>query len=280
VTFRLKLQRATTKKTTIERWIKRFQRIGSAFILVRKLPSVQHISRKYGFVNVLKSIDRFAKEKTMNSHGKRFVRFSLVSLLLVASLLAVVLPIRTAEAKTTVDAQAFHDAMRKLWEDHITWTRLVIVSLSNDLPDSGPTVQRLLQNQDDIGDAIKPFYGDAAGEQLSALLRDHILIAAEIIQAAKAGDTSAQNDAIARWYVNADDIAEFLHSANPENWPLEEMKMMMREHLDLTLEEAVAYLTGDHAASIAAYEEIHHQALHMADMLSEGIIRQFPKKFK
>jgi hypothetical protein len=137
-----------------------------------------------------------------------------------------------------------------------------------------------LQNQDDIGNAIKPFYGDAAGEQLSALLRDHILIAAEIIQAAKAGDTSAQNDAIARWYTNADDIAEFLHAANPENWPLKEMKMMMREHLDLTLQEAVAYLTGDHTASIAAYDEIHHQALHMADMLSEGITRQFPKKFK
>ena len=216
----------------------------------------------------------------MNSNGNNFVRFSLVSLLLVASLLAVVVPVRTAEAKAKVDEQAFHDAMRKLWEDHITWTRLTIVSLSNDLPDSGPTVQRLLQNQDDIGDAIQPFYGDAAGEQLSALLRDHILIAAEIIQAAKAGDTAAQNDAIARWYTNSDDIAEFLHSANPENWPLEEMKMMMREHLDLTLEEAVAYLTGDHAASIAAYDEIHPQALHMADMLSEGILRQFPKKFK
>ena len=216
----------------------------------------------------------------MNSHGKRFVRISIVSVLLLASLLTAVFAVGTAEAKAKVDAQALHDAMRKLWEDHITWTRLTIVSLSNDLPDSGPTVQRLLQNQDDIGDAIKPFYGDAAGEQLSALLKDHILIAAEIIQAAKEGDSAAQNDAITRWYANADEIAEFLHSANPENWPLEKMKMMTREHLDLTLAEAVGYLTGDHAASIAAYDEIHHQALHMADMLSEGIIKQFPKKFK
>ena len=216
----------------------------------------------------------------MNSNSKNLVRFSVVSLLLVASVLSVVFPAITAEAKAKVDAQAFHDAMRKLWEDHITWTRLTIVSLSNDLPDTGPTVQRLLQNQDDIGDAIKPFYGDATGEQLSALLRDHILIAAEIIQAAKAGDTAAQQDAITRWYANADDIAVFLNSANPENWPLDEMKAMMREHLDLTLQEAVSYLTGDHAASIAAYDQIHLQALDMADMLSEGIIRQFPQKFK
>jgi hypothetical protein len=216
----------------------------------------------------------------MNFNSRKLVRFIIVSLMLVGSGLAVIFPIRTVEAKAKTDDQAFHDAMRKLWEDHITWTRLVIVSLANDLPDSGPTVQRLLQNQDDIGDAIKPFYGDAAGEQLSALLRDHILIAAEILQAAKNDDTTALNDAIARWYANADDIAVFLNSANPKNWPLNEMKAMMREHLDLTLQEAVAYLHGDHAASIAAYDQIHLQALSMADMLSEGVLKQFPNDFK
>lgn len=216
----------------------------------------------------------------MNTNHRNFARIIIIPLLLLASLLTAVLPTRAAGAKAKVDSQVFHDGMRQLWEDHITWTRLVIVSIANDLPDTAPTVQRLLQNQQDIGDAIKPFYGDAAGEQLSALLTDHILIAADILQAAKAGDDAALNNAIGRWYVNADEIAEFLHAANPEHWPLEEMKMMMREHLDLTLEEAVAYLQADHVASIAAYDEIHRQALHMADMLSEGIVRQFPQKFK
>lgn len=216
----------------------------------------------------------------MNTNRQNFVRVIMIPLLLLASLLTVAFPTRAAGAKAKVDEATFHDGMRQLWEDHITWTRLVIVSIANDLPDTGPTVQRLLQNQQDIGDAIKPFYGDAAGEQLSALLTDHILIAADILNAAKAGDTAAQDEAIARWYANADDIAEFLHAANPEQWPLEEMKKMMREHLDLTLDEAVAYLQGDHEASIAAYDEIHHQILHMADMLSEGIISQSPKSFK
>src|SRR5918998_3830186 len=89
---------------------------------------------------------------------------------------------------------AFHDGMRQLWEDHVTWTRLVIVSaatLTDALPDLDPTVQRLLRNQDDIGDAIKPFYGDAAGEELSQLLREHITGAADLIFAAKAGDSDA-----------------------------------------------------------------------------------------
>lgn len=218
----------------------------------------------------------------MNPTIKKFVRFLMASSLLLTILLSALYPMITVEAKPKVDAQAFHDEMRKLWEDHITWTRLVIVGIIGDLPaaDVEASVDRLLQNQVDIGNAIKPFYGEEAGNQLTALLTDHILIAAEILQAAEDGDTTALNDAIERWYANADDIAEFLHSANPENWPLEEMKAMMREHLDLTLQEAVAYLQGDYAASVAFYDQVHIQALEMADMLSEGIIRQFSKKFK
>jgi hypothetical protein len=199
---------------------------------------------------------------------------------MLTSVFAATFAVRTAEAKTKMDAQAFHDDMRKLWEDHITWTRLVIIGVFEDLPDLNESVERLLQNQVDIGNAVKPFYGEEAGDQLTALLTDHILIAAEILQAAKDNDTDAFNAAKARWYENADDIAAFLNAANPENWPLEEMRAMMREHLDLTLQEAVAYLEGDYAASVEDYDQVHLQALEMADMLSAGIIEQFPNQFK
>jgi hypothetical protein len=175
---------------------------------------------------------------------------------------------------------AFHDAMRKLWEDHITWTRLFIVSTAAGLPDSGPTAERLLRNQKDIGDAIKPFYGKAAGDQLTSLLRTHILIAADLLTAAKSGDAQGVARAQAQWYANADEIAAFLHAANPDNWSLNEMKKMMRKHLDLTLDEAVARLSGDWEADIKAYDKVHDAMLKMADMLSEGIIKQFPKKFR
>jgi hypothetical protein len=216
----------------------------------------------------------------MNTNSKKFVRFILISLLLFTSVLTAISSVTTAQAKAKMDAQEFHDAMRKLWEDHITWTRLVIIGTFADLPalDLEESTKRLLQNQVDIGNAIKPFYGEEAGNQLTALLRQHILIAAAILQAAE--DDQPLDELIASWYANADDIAEFLNAANPENWPLEEMKAMMREHLDLTLEEATTYLSGDYAASIAAYDMVHLQALEMADMLSTGIIKQFPKKFK
>jgi hypothetical protein len=210
---------------------------------------------------------------------RRYVFQSGIALLIFALGLLVYLP-ASAHAKAPSSQVVFHDAMRKLWEDHITWTRLYIISAAHGLPDQDLTAGRLLQNQDDIGNAIKPFYGEAAGAQLTALLRDHILIAAELIDAAKQGNNAAFADANTRWYANADAIAEFLHAANPTQWPLDEMKMMMKSHLDLTLKEASARLHGDYAADIAAYDEVHVEILQMADMLSDGIITQFPKSFK
>jgi hypothetical protein len=174
---------------------------------------------------------------------------------------------------------AFHDAMRKLWEDHITWTRLFIVSFAADLPDLAPTTDRLLQNQVDIGDAIKPFYGKAAGHRLTHLLTEHITTAATLLQAAKDGDTAAFDEAKDAWYANARSIARFLHAANPEQWPLRDLRSMMREHLDLTLAEAAHRLAGEYEADIADYDAVHAEILEMADMLSDGIIAQFPDRF-
>jgi hypothetical protein len=173
----------------------------------------------------------------------------------------------------------FHDGMRKLWEDHIVWTRLAIISLTTNSPDTEATVGRLLQNQTDIGNAVKPFYGEAAGDELTRQLRSHILIAAEVINAAKAGDAAKLADAQARWQQNADVIAGVLASVNPRFWKLETMKAEMRMHLDLTTEEAVARIQGNWAVDVAAYDRVHDHILHMADLLSSGIIRQFPGRF-
>lgn len=188
----------------------------------------------------------------------------------------------TDNAPSKPSATAFRAEMRRLWEDHIVWTRQYIVSaatLGEDLPDIGPTAARLFANQSDIGDAIKPFYGDAAGAQLTALLTDHIAIAADAISQAKSGNQPGLDAALETWYTNGDDIAAFLASANPRNWPFDAMSTHMRAHLDHTLAEAVARLTGDYEADIAAYDAVHEQILHMADMLSDGIIAAFPQRF-
>ena len=117
-------------------------------------------------------------------------------------------------------ALVFHRAMDKLWEDHITWTRMVIVDFAANLPDLKTAEARLLRNQADIGNAIKPFYGRAAGNKLTNLLRTHILEAVPVLQAAKEGDQAKLKQALAHWYANAHQIAVFLSKANPRNWPL------------------------------------------------------------
>jgi hypothetical protein len=188
-------------------------------------------------------------------------------------------PADHAHAAARTNREAFRADMRKLWEDHITWTRLFIVSDVADLPDLQATTARLLRNQDDIGDAVAKFYGRAAGDQLSALLKDHILLAAQLLNAAKAGNNEAVNQASADWYANANEIGAFLHDANPKQWSLADMQGMMKTHLDLTLEEAVAHLTGDFGTDVAAYDRVHAEILQMADMLSNGIISQFPSAF-
>jgi hypothetical protein len=167
-----------------------------------------------------------------------------------------------AAALPTGAQVAFHDQMRKLWEDHVTWTRLAIVTFADGSSGFNATAGRLLQNQVDIGDAIKPFYGDVAGNQLTSLLHAHITLA----------DT--------RWYANANAIADFLASANPRYWPDDVMRSMMKTHLDQTLNEASDELGGKYADSVTEYEAIHLHMLDMADMLSNGIMRTFPQHFR
>ena len=174
---------------------------------------------------------------------------------------------------------ALRQEMRRLWEDHITWTRLAIISLTTDAPDTEATVGRLLKNQTDIGDAVKPFYGEAAGNELTRQLRLHILIAADVVAAAKAGNEAELADAQARWQSNADDIAAVLNSVNPKYWELATMKAEMHKHLDLTTQEAVARLQRNWSADVAAYDQIHEHILHMSDFLSSGLVKQFPKRF-
>lgn len=209
---------------------------------------------------------------------QRMIRFRWLMLVLAVVLALAASGISRAQ-DDTLSAMEFRADMRELWQEHIVWTRLYIISAVDDLPDVEFAAQRLLRNQDDIGDAVAPFYGDNAAGQLSALLRDHILRAADLVTAAKAGDSEAVEAANTAWYANADDIAVFLNGANPDHWQTGDIAHEMHMHLDLTLKEAQARLAGDYEADIAAYDEIGHHILHMADVLSQGIIDQFPERF-
>jgi hypothetical protein len=168
--------------------------------------------------------------------------------------------------------------MRKLWTDHVVWTRDYIIAAVGDQPDAKAAATRLMKNQEDIGNAVATFYGAPAGQQLTTLLKEHITIAVDLIKAAKAGDKAGQQQADSRWQQNAMQIADFLSKANP-NWPKDTLADLMKKHLSTTSNEVVARLNKNWDADVRAFDEVYEHILHMADALSDGIVKQFPNKF-
>lgn len=183
----------------------------------------------------------------------------------------------TSMSSMSAPAPTLRAAMRKLWADHVIWTRQYIVSATLDDPSAKAASERLLKNQEDIGNAVAQYYGAAAGTKLTDLLKQHILIAVDLVTAAKAGDAAKQADADKRWKDNAADIATFLSGANP-NWPKQALLDMLNQHLTLTTQEAVARLQKNWTADVAAFDSIFSQAMSMADALTDGIAKQFPAK--
>ena len=185
----------------------------------------------------------------------------------------------SARSETVTDAELdLRLMMRKRWEEHVIWARCYIISLAANLKDREATVARIRANQHDIGRAITPFYGDAAGTTLTALLLEHIEQAAPVFKAIKAGDAALAEDAERRWYANGDQIATFLSGINPF-WPEKETQDMWYEHLRLSQNEAERRLSGDFVGDILEFDEALSQIIAFSDVLSDGIVRQFPDQF-
>jgi hypothetical protein len=169
-------------------------------------------------------------------------------------------------------------ALRKLWSDHVFWTRAYIIAAVDDRPEAGAAAERLLKNQDDIGAAIVPYYGQAAGAQLTALLKDHIMIAVDLVDAAKKGDNDAFGKHDQRWTDNIGQIARFLAGANPF-WPENDVLDLLALHLKLTKDETVARLQKNWAADIKAFDDIFNEIIVLSDALHDGLMAQFPDRF-
>jgi hypothetical protein len=181
------------------------------------------------------------------------------------------LPAASAEA-------SLYATMRTLWDQHMAWTWSTVVAFAEDSPALDPTIARLLANQADIGDAIAPFYGEDAAAELTELLQTHITLAVPVLTAAKAGDTAALDAALDDWYANARDIADFLAAANHE-WSKRDLRTMMETHITQTTAYAAEVLAGDYESAIATFDEAQAHMAEMADMLSAGLIAQFPERF-
>jgi hypothetical protein len=228
----------------------------------------------------------------VNSMAARRTTLGLAGLVALVSAIAVLAAVGTRESHAagehehavagvaTPKAVAFHDAMRGLWEAHGAWTHMVIVSFVGNLPDLTAEEQVLLQNQVDIGNAVKPYYGAAAGNKLTELLKAHILGAVTVLKAAKSGDKAKLAQAVAAWSANGRQIGDFLHAANPRFLSRTAAREMMAVHLKQVIQQAVDELTGQYGAGARAFAPYIRHILDMADMISGGIIKQFPNRFR
>jgi hypothetical protein len=227
---------------------------------------------------------------TGSLRGRRFT-FSIAGFIALASMVVVLAASGLSESHAagdhmssaparTAKAIAFHDHMRALWEAHGTWTHMVIVSFVGNLPNLPAEERVLLHNQVNIGNAVKPYYGTAAGNKLTSLLKAHILGAVKVLEAAKSGSQSELARAEAAWFENGRQIADFLHHADPRFLSLPAARKMMKVHLAQVIQQAVDELQGKYLADARAFAPYIRHLLHMADMISGGIIQQFPAKFR
>lgn len=169
--------------------------------------------------------------------------------------------------------------MQKLWIEHAWWTRSRIVSKIANLEDQENVLKRLLHNQEDLGNLIKPYYREEAGNKLTELLKEHIIIAGQIIDAAKKRDQASVDRFNRDWHRNADEIVAFLANANP-NWSKKDLTDMFYTHLKFTTDEVVDRLEKDWMGDIKTADLNETHLIHMGDFLTDGIVKQFPEKFE
>ncbi len=166
------------------------------------------------------------------------------------------------------------NGFRSLWEQHATWTRIVIQALVFNTPDREYSIKRLLRNPKDFAKLLRIFYGDAIANQFNVLLTEHLTLAADLVNALLAGNKEKASQVETAWYQNAENIARFLNSIN-QFFNFEELKQTMYEHLGLVKTEALQLIEGKYEESINTYDKMEIQILEMADMMTAGILSQF-----
>lgn len=164
--------------------------------------------------------------------------------------------------------------LRRLWNEHVMWTRTFIVSAVEGLGDLDSITDRLLRNPADMAQVLAIYYGEEAADTFRILLEDHLKIAAEMLMAIQSEDAGAAKQYMDLWYANGAAMSAFLGEIN-DYWTEEEWKVLLEEHLDMVKDYMIIRLNKAYADDPPFYDRMEAQALAMADLMTAGTIRQF-----
>lgn len=173
--------------------------------------------------------------------------------------------------------EAFEETVEHLWCKTVDYTRNAIISILSGLEDIDAVTARLMKLQEDIGNAVSPYYGDEAAMAVTTLLKQHATIVVDIVKNIK--DAKSIEELEKSLQTNVDAIATFLDSADPDNWPKDVVLGLLKKHIACTIKLAQSRFAKDWPADFAAYEECKANIEKIAYAMSGGILNKFPEAF-
>lgn len=154
---------------------------------------------------------------------------------------------------------------RKLWSEHVYYTRNALISIIASLNDVPNITARLMKNQEDIGELIRPYYYDEDVDQLIILLKEHIALAANYISG-EGSEIIAED----QWRDNAAAIVSLMESMNPYDWAATDMQPLWTMHINHLIAQNTARRNSDWVSDITASDENYMTALEIADKFAAG----------
>lgn len=166
--------------------------------------------------------------------------------------------------------------IRLLWEQQVMWSRALMIGCLYELPDLEFVTKRLFDNPNHFAQIFLRFYHNDKAIELQKLLTEHLELNYELIKLFK--NKANTSDIEKNWELNADEIAQFLSSLNP-HWIEIDWQRMLHKYLQLIKDELIFYVNKHYQNGVAMFDEMQRHALDIADMMTNGIIKQFPKQF-
>jgi len=175
------------------------------------------------------------------------------------------------------------------------WTKfaLGLVNLSvarqGKLDSAGQVEGRLIKAASSIGDFFVPYYGMTAGYKIGALLAAYARIGIDTIHTVQNGKDLNQFRTL--WISPINELADYLNELNPSNFPKELLVDMFTNLAAYWTDNIKARFASDESADAISLDNISKLVItgipnhinrgytSLADVLSRGVIAQFPLSF-